>query len=176
MHEVFGDVDGIQLKFLPKEKPMKTKTSLVLSLVCLTAVIVLAQAGLEGTWVTDGVSAVEAAKKAGKPLTGLAEGTRIKLKVDAKKGKVSGTITQLNTDKEFDIEDGKLTDKTFTFKSVEVIPISGNFGNRGGGGSAQPVSIPWKGELTDPNTVTLTRLSASGEPTGTALVLHRASK
>ena len=91
---------------------MKLRTSHVFSLVCLTAVVVLAQAGLEGTWVTEGVSVVEAAKKAGKSLTGLAEGTRIKFKVDAKKGKVSGSITQLNTDKEYDIEDGKLTDET----------------------------------------------------------------
>ena len=161
---------------------MKLRASHVFSLVCLTAVVVLAQAGLEGTWVTEGVSAVEAAKKAGKSLTGLAEGTRIKFKVDAKKGKVSGSITQLNTDKEYDIEDGKLTEKTFTFKSVEVVPIGNSFGgNRGGGGggggaAAQPASILWKGELTDPNTVTLTRLSATGESTGTAVVLHRASK
>ena len=122
---------------------------------------------------------VEAAKKAGKPITGLAEATRIKFKVDAKKGKVSGSITQLNTDKEYDIEDGKLTEKTFTFKSVEVVPIGNSFGgNRGGGGgtAAQPASILWKGELTDPNTVTLTRLSATGEPTGTAVVLKRAPK
>ena len=150
---------------------MKIRASYFFSLVCLTAVVALAQAGLEGTWVTDGLAAVEAAKKAGKPLTGLAEGTRIKFKADVKKGKVSGTIQQLNTDKEFDIEDGKLTDKTFTFKSVEVVPIS--FGNRGGGGGAQPVPILWKGELTDPNTVTLTRLSATGEPTQTVMVLHR---
>jgi len=158
---------------------MKIRTSYVFSLVCLTAVVVLAQAGLEGTWVTEGVSVVEAAKKAGKPLTGLAEGTRIKFKVDAKKGKISGTITQLNTDKEYDIEDGKLTEKTFTFKSVEVVPIgnfSGNRGGVGGGTAAQPASILWKGELTDPNTVTLTRLSATGEPTGTAVLLRRASK
>lgn len=155
---------------------MKTRMSYVICLVCLTTFVVLAQAGLEGTWITDGFPVVEAAKKAGKSLTGLAEGTRIKLKVDVKKGKVSGTITQLNTDKEYDIEDGKLTDKTFTFKSVEVVPIgnAGGFGNRGGGNTAQPASILWKGEQTDPNTVTLTRLSATGEPSGTALVLHRA--
>lgn len=166
---------------------MKTRIPYAASLLCLSAILALAQnAGLEGTWVTDGVAAVEAAKKARESLSGLAEGTRIKFKVDTKKGKVSGTITQLNTDKEFDIEDGKLTDKTFTFKSVEVVSNAGNFGNfgnsgnRGGfGGGANapaPVSIPWKGELTDPNTVTLTRLSATGEPTGQALVLHRAKK
>ena len=84
---------------------MKTRMSYVISLCCLAATLALAQAaaGLEGTWVTDGVPAVEAAKKAKQSLNGLAEGTRIKFKVDAKKGKVSGTITQLNTDKEFEI-------------------------------------------------------------------------
>ena len=163
---------------------MKIRMRNVLSLVCLSAIVVLAQAaGLEGTWVTDGVPAVEAAKKAGKSLSGLAEGTKIKFKVDAKKGKVSGTINQLNTDKEFDIEDGKITDKTFTFKSVESTPISsgggfGNQGGRGGGGgggnvqAAAPAGIMWKGELTDANTVTLTRLSATGEAVST-LVLHK---
>jgi hypothetical protein len=142
-------------------------------------------AGLEGTWVTDGVPAVEAAKKAGKSLNGLAEGTRIKFKVDAKKNKVSGTITQLNTDKEYDITDGKLMDKTFTFKSVEVVGVGiGNYNNRGGGGNqgnnnapaTDPVAISWKGELTDANTVTLTRLSATGEASGMPLVLHKAGK
>ena len=159
---------------------MKIRMSHVLSLVCLSAIVVFAQAaGLEGTWVTDGVPAVEAAIKAKKSLTGLAEGTKIKFKVDAKKGKVSGMITQLNTDKEYDIEDGKITDKTFTFKSVETVPIGAGFGNqgRGGGGGgnqpAAPASISWKGELTDANTVTLTRLDASGAPTGAPLVLHK---
>ena len=152
----------------------------VLSLVCLSAIVALAQAaGLEGTWVTDGVPAVEAAIKAKKSLTGLAEATKIKFKVDAKKGKVTGMITQLNTDKEYDIEDGKITDKTFTFKSVEVVPIGAGFGNqgRGGGGggnqAATPPSISWKGELTDANTVTLTRLDAAGAPSGMPLVLHK---
>ena len=163
---------------------MKIRMSYVLTLVCLSAIVVLAQAaGLEGNWVTDGVPAVEAAKKAGKSLSNLAEGTRIKFKVDAKKGKLSGTITQLNTDKEYDIDDGKITDKTFTFKSVEVVPIGnsgGGFGNsgRGGGGGnapAAPPSVAWKGELTDANTVTLTRLSPTGEALST-LVLHRAGK
>ena len=161
---------------------MKTRISYVISLCCLAATLALAQAaaGLEGTWVTDGVPAVEAAKKAKQSLNGLAEGTRIKFKVDAKKGKVSGTITQLNTDKEFEIEDGKLTDKMFTFRSIETVPLGfGNYNNnRGGGGGGNqntpPAGISWKGELTDANTVTLTRLTATGEPSGSALILHRA--
>ena len=164
---------------------MKIRVSYALALCCLTAILGLAQGpGLEGNWMTDGVPAFEAAKKAAKPLNGLAEATRIKFKVDEKKGKISGTITQLNENKEYDIQDGKLTDKTFTFKSIEVVPIGnnsspfGNAGARGGGGgvTSAPAPIPWKGELTDPNTVTLTRLSATGEASGAALVLHRAPK
>lgn len=157
---------------------MKKRIHYVTAFFCFCAVFAFAQnAGLEGTWVTDGVPAVEAAKKAKKSLNGLAEGTRIKFKVDTKKNKVSGTITQLNTDKEYDIEDGKLMDKTFTFKSVEVVPL-GNFGNnnRGGANTSATAPISWKGELTDPNTVTLTRLSPTGEPVGVSLVLHRAPK
>jgi len=163
---------------------MKIRIVYVLSLVCLSAIVVLAQtAGLEGTWVTDGVAAVEAAKKAKQSVSNLAEGTRIKFKVDEKKGKVSGTITQLNTDKEFDIVDGKLTDKTFTFKSVEVVAAFGGnsgFGNqgRGGGGggnapAAAPAAIEWKGELTDANTVTLTRPGPTGD---VKVVFKRAGK
>jgi hypothetical protein len=159
---------------------MKTRILCVTALFCLSAILAVAQnAGLEGTWVTDGVAAVEAAKKSGKSLSGLAEGTKIKFKVDAKKNKVSGSIDQLNSAKEYAIEDGKLTDKTFTFKSVEVVPL-GNFGNNNrnvGINASTPVPISWKGELTDPNTVTLTRLSPTGEPiAGSSLVLHRASK
>ena len=165
---------------------MKTRISYVISLCCLVATLALAQAaaGLEGTWVTDGVPAVEAAKKAKQSLNGLAEGTRIKFKVDAKKGKVSGTITQLNTDKEYEIQDGKLTDKTFTFKSVESVPVgfsnnNYNNNNRGGGlgtPNNAPPAVSWKGELTDANTVTLTRLNETGEPAGSTLTLHRAGK
>ena len=167
------------------------------SLCCLSAILAMAQgaAGLEGTWVTEGVPAVEAAKKARQPINNLPEATRIKFKVDEKKGKVSGSITQLNSDKEYEIQDGKLTDKTFTFKSVESRPANfGNFGNndgdfgnnpggRGGGGfpggganNAPPAAISFKGELTDANTVTLTRLNAEGQPSGVSLVLRRAPK
>lgn len=155
---------------------MKKQILCLVAVCCATAILALAQnTGLEGTWITEGVPAVEAAIKAKKSLNGLPEGTKIKFKADTKKGKVSGSITQLNTDKEFEIADGKLTDKTFTFNSVEIVALG--FGNnRGGGNNAQqPVSIPWKGELTDANTVTLTRLSATGEPVST-LVLRRAPK
>ena len=152
---------------------MKTRIAYVIGLCCFAAVFALAQAtGLEGTWVTDGVPAVEAAVKAGKSVNGLAEGTRIKFKVDVKKNKVSGTIIQLNTDKEYEITDGVLMDKAFTFKSVEVVPFGNNNNNRGGGRNA-PVPISWKGELTDSNTVTLMRLSATGELAGASVVLHR---
>jgi hypothetical protein len=140
---------------------MKTRMGYVIALCCFTVIFAFAQKSeLEGTWVTDGVAAVEAALKAKQPVNGLAEGTRIKLKVDTKKNKVSGTIIQLNTDKEFDIVDGVLTDKTFTFTSVEVVPFGNN--NRGRSNAA-PAPISWKGQLTDANTVTLTRPSATGE-------------
>ena len=45
---------------------MKTRMTYALALCYLCATLALAQAaaGLEGTWVTDGVPAVEAAKKA----------------------------------------------------------------------------------------------------------------
>ena len=173
---------------------MKIRMTYAISLVCLSAIVLFAQAGLEGTWITEGFPAAEAAKKAGKPVANMAEGTRIKFKVDAKKGKVSGTITQLNSDKEYDIQDGKLTDKTFTFKSIESAPVGfGNSSQRGGGGgggtgggtgggfgnatpSTPPPALSWKGELTDANTVTLTRLDASGAVQGMPLVLHRAGK
>jgi hypothetical protein len=142
---------------------MKKRMGYVIALCCFTAIFAFAQKSeLEGTWVTDGVPAVEAALKAKQSVNGLAEGTRIKLKVDVKKNKVSGTIIQLNTDKEFDIVEGVLTDKTFTFQSVEVVPFGNN--NRGNrGNNAAPALMSWKGELTDANTVTLTRPSATGD-------------
>ena len=113
---------------------MKTRVPCVAAILCLSAIVALAQkSGLEGTWVTDGVATVEAAIKAKKSLSGLPEGTKIKLKVDVKKGKVSGKINQLNTDKEFEVEDGKLTDNTFTFKSVEAVNNNSGFGGGFGG-------------------------------------------
>src|SRR5262245_7374773 len=110
---------------------MKIRINYAIAVCCFAAVFALAQAaGLEGTWSTDGVAAVEAAKKAGKSVSGLAEGSTIKFKVDAKKNKISGTIIQLNTDKEYDIVDGVLMGNAFTFKSVENVAFSNN--NRGG--------------------------------------------
>lgn len=166
---------------------MKIRMSLAVVLCGLTAIAAMAQkgaTGLEGTWVTEGVPVVEAAKKARQSLSGLPEATKIKFKVDEKKGKVSGTVTQLNSDKEYEIQDGKLTDNTFTFKSVESVPVNfgnsgfGNNGRNGGfqGNNAQPPAITFKGELTDANTVTLTRLDAEGQPSGISLVLRRAPK
>jgi hypothetical protein len=141
-----------------------------------TALFALAQAnGLEGKWMTEGVPAVEAAIKAKSSLSGLPEGTRIQFKVDVKKGKISGTILQLNSNKEFDVADGKLTDNTFTFNAVEVLPIGFGNNNNRNNNQQQPLSIPWKGELTDPNTVTLTRVLKPGE-TANPLVLKRAPK
>jgi hypothetical protein len=147
---------------------MKTRMGYVIALCCFTAIFAFAQKSeLEGTWVTDGVAAVEAALKAKKSVNGLAEGTRIKLKVDTKKNTISGTIIQLNTDKEFDIMDGVLTGKTFTFKSVEVVP----FGTNNRRGNAAPAPMSWTGELTDANTVTLSRPSPEGAPI--SVVFHR---
>ena len=166
---------------------MKIRIHYLTAMLCLFSIVVLAQKSeLEGTWVTEGLATVEAAKKAGKSLNGLPEGTSIKFKVDVKKNKLSGKITQLNSGKEYDIEDGKVADKAFTFKSIEVVSSSfgnsGNFGNnnRGGnvpfGSSSQPPALSWKGELTEPDMITLTRLSDTGEPAGASLVLHRAKK
>jgi hypothetical protein len=153
---------------------MKTRVFYLIAVCCATAMFALAQAnGLEGKWMTEGVTAVEAAIKAKSSLSGLPEGTRIQFKADVKKGKISGTILQLNTNKEFDVADGKLTDKTFTFNAIEVLPIG--FGNNNRNNQQQPLSIPWKGELTDANTVTLTRVSPTGEALST-LVLKRAPK
>jgi hypothetical protein len=147
---------------------MKKRMGYVIALCCFTAIFAFAQKSeLEGTWVTDGVAAVEAALKKKESVNGLAEGTRIKFKVDTKKNTVSGTIIQLNTDKEFEIVEGVLTGKTFTFKSVEVVP----FGNNNRRNNAAPAPMSWKGELTDANTVTLTRPSATGETI--SVVYHR---
>jgi hypothetical protein len=155
---------------------MNRRVLCLIAICSATAIFAFAQAhGLEGKWMTEGVPAVEAAIKAKSSMSGLPEGTRINFKVDVKKGKVSGTIFQLNTNKEFEVSDGKLTDNTFTFNAVEVRPIGFGNNNRGGNNQQQPLSIPWKGELTDANTVTLTRVLKPGE-TANPLVLRRAPK
>jgi len=140
---------------------MKMRIGCALALCCLYAIFAIAaETGIEGTWVTDGVAVYEAAKAAGKSLSNLPEAETIKFKVDAKKNKVSGTITEMVTGKVYDVEDGKVKDKTFTFNSVDNT-------------AKQPTPIAWKGELKDENTVALQRLSASGQPSGNPLVLHR---
>jgi hypothetical protein len=143
---------------------MRIRSLYLAALSCFVAMAVLAaDPGLEGTWSTDGVAGFVAAKEAGKSTNGLPEAVSIKFKVDTKKNKVTGTIDQMNSGKKFDVEDGKLMDKTFTFNSVE----SGN-------NQAKPIA--WKGELTDANTISLTRVPAEGQQAPKPLVLHRATK
>ena len=141
---------------------MKIRIGCAIALCCLAISAIAADTGIEGTWVTDGVAVYEAAKAAGKSLSNLPEAETIKFKVD-KKDKLTGTITLMVTGEVWDIEEGKVKDKTFTFNSVNSF-------------AAKPTSLAWKGELKDENTVVLTRMSASGQPTGTPLVIHRLKK
>src|SRR5262245_55502229 len=130
---------------------VKIRAMSLIASCCLTAMVVIAaDPGLEGTWSTDGVAGFVAAKEAGKSLNGLPEAVIIKFKVD-KKNKITGAIDQMNSGKNFDVVDGKLIEKSFTFNSLE----SGN-------GQAKPV--PWRGELTGADTITLTRVQPEGQP------------
>jgi hypothetical protein len=129
----------------------------------MAMVAIAADEGVEGTWSTDGVAGFVAAKAAGKSTNGLPEAVTIKFKVDPKKNKVTGTIDQMNSGLKFDVVDGKLMDKTFTFNSVD----SAN-------NQAKPIA--WKGELTDANTISMTRVQPEGQPPAKPLVLHRVTK
>jgi hypothetical protein len=167
---------------------MKMKINYVLALALCSALAMIAvgaDTGLEGIWNTDGVAVAEAAKKAGKSLSGLPEATQIKFKVDTKKGKVSGNVFGIIDGKEYDVVEGKLTGNTFTFGTVPVVAVA--FGNNNRGGFNNPNNAPkavlWKGELKDENTISIQRVDESGNPFKTAdgavmgaLVLHRATK
>ncbi len=143
---------------------MKIRMGCALALCGLYAIFAIAaETGIEGTWVTDGVAFYEAAKAAGKSLNNLPEAETIKFKVDARKNKLSGSITEMVTGRVYDVENGKVMDKTFTFESVD-------------NSVRNPTSLSWKGELKDENTVSLQRLSASGQASGNPLVLHRSTK
>ena len=168
---------------------IRLNTMLAIALCCATAMLAIAaDTGVEGTWNTDGVAVAEAAKKAGKSLSGLPEATQIKLKADTKKNKVSGTVLSTIDGKEFEVVDGKLNGTTFTFGTVPAATIG--FGNpqfNGGGfnnnNNNAPKPILWKGELKDADTLSLQRVDESGTPMKTAdgavmgpLVLHREKK
>jgi len=145
-------------------RSMKVRPKYLIAICCLTALIVFAaDPGLEGAWSTEGVAGFVAAKAAGKAVNDLPEAVTIKFKVDTKKNKVTGTIDQMNYGKKLDVQDGKLTYKTFTFNSVES-------------GNSQAKPIAWKGELTDANTIALTRVQPEGELLAKPLVLHRVTK
>ena len=142
------------------------RLTFVIALFCLSASLVLAADpphALEATWGTQGVAAFEAARAAGKDLNGMPEAVTIKLKVDAKKNKVSGEIDQMNAGMKLDVKDGKLSDKTFTF----VTDVRASNGST--------VKINWKGELQDENTVVLNRIGADGAVTA-KLVFQRMAK
>ena len=141
---------------------MRMRIGCALALCCLYAIFAIAaETGIEGTWVTDGVAVYQAAKAAGKSLSNLPEAETIKFKVDTKKNKLTGTITEMVTAKVYDVEDGKVKDKTFTFNSVDNT-------------LRNPTPLAWKGELKDEATISLQKLSASGQPSGNPLVIHRA--
>jgi hypothetical protein len=173
---------------------MKFQSALAAILCCVLAgVAFAAETGLEGTWNTDGVAGYQAAVKAKKSTSGLPEATQIKLKVDTKKGKVTGTVSALNIDKEFDVVDGKLEGTTFTFGAVPATALSfggnnngGNFngaGNNNNQNQNQAKPILWKGELKDADTISLQRVDETGNPMKTAdgavmgaVLFHRAKK
>jgi hypothetical protein len=172
---------------------MRFQSILAIAVCCVLAgIAIAADMGLEGTWNTDGVAGYQAAVKAKKSTSGLPEATSIKFKVDTKKGKVTGTVSALNIDKEFDVVDGKVEGNSFSFGAVpaSAIGFSGNNnggGNRGGFGNGQdqnqPKPILWKGEIKDADTISLQRVDESGNPMKTndgavmgAVLFHRAKK
>jgi hypothetical protein len=144
---------------------MKIRTYLAVMLAGLTATLALAaDVGFEGTWVTDGVAVYQAAIDAKKSTSGLPEAAQMKVKVDTKKNTVSGSILLLIPDKEYQIKDGKLNDKTVTFNSVDS-------------SAPTPTPVAWKGELKDENTILLFRLDKDGKAGATpTLTFHRPVK
>lgn len=174
---------------------MRFKCVLAAALCCVLGMVAIAaDTGVEGTWNTEGVAAFQAAVKAKKSTNGLPDATQIKFKVDTKKGKVSGTVTAFNLDKEFEVVDGKIEGNTFTFGAIPATSIG--FGNNNGGNfnnnnnnrnqnqnQNQPKPILWKGELKDADTISLQRVDDSGNPMKTAdgavmgaVTFHRAKK
>jgi hypothetical protein len=167
---------------------MRFQCVLAVAVCCVLAMVAIAaDTSLEGTWNTDGVVGYQAAVKAKKSTSGLPEATQIKLKADMKKGKISGTVSAMNIDKEFDIVDGKIDGATFTFGTVAATSIgfgnnnAGNFNNNNN--QNQPKPTLWKGEVKDADTISLQRVDESGNPmkTGDGAVMgpvtfHRLKK
>src|SRR5262249_41063501 len=147
-----------------KENLMKTKFLTAVAILCLIATAVYAQTGFAGKWVTDPPAAAAAQPPAdggaGGPGGGGRGGgrggrgggggeTRLDLKVDG--NKVTGTIFEGGA--ELMINEGVINGKQAKFKTQRT--------NNG-----VTLDVNWTADLTDDNTISLSREFPNGIPDG----------
>jgi hypothetical protein len=120
---------------------MKTKLFVAGAIICVIAAVAYAQTGLTGKWVTDPPAAAAAGGRGGN-----AE-TRLDLKIDG--AKVTGTMFEGGADLE--VKEGTVAGKQAKWFTIR--PLNG-----------ADFRVNWTADLTDDNTISLTREFPNGVP------------
>jgi len=118
---------------------MKTKLFVAAAALCLVATVAIAQTGLAGKWETDPPAAGAGGRGGGQ--------TRLDLKIDG--GKVTGSMFEGGADLE--IKEGTATAKQAKWYTIR--PLNG-----------QDFRVNWTADLTDDNTISLSREFPNGVP------------
>src|SRR5262245_28982293 len=118
---------------------MKTRFVMLVAVFCMMSTAVYAQTGFAGKWVTDPPAA--GARGGGE--------TRLDLKVDATK--LTGTIFEGGA--ELTINEGTIAGKQAKFKTVRT-------------NNNVNLDVNWTADLTDDNTISLSREFPNGIPDG----------
>jgi hypothetical protein len=130
---------------------IQRRLAIAVALLFVTATVVYAQTGFAGKWVTDpAAQAADGGGGGGRGGRGGGAGeTRLDLKVDG--NKLTGTIFEGGA--ELTINEGTINGKQAKFKTVRT--------NNG-----VSLDVNWTADLTDDNTVSLTREFPNGIPAG----------
>jgi hypothetical protein len=123
---------------------MKRKLLIAGAILCIASVATYAQTGFAGKWVTDPPAAVAEGRGRG----GAAE-TRLDLKIDGTT--VTGTIFEGGA--ELQIKEGVISGKQAKFKTVRS-------------SNGVDLNVNWTADLTDDNTISLSREFPNGIPAG----------
>ena len=129
---------------------MKARFAVLVAIVCVISTAAYAQTGFAGKWVTDPPAAAAGADGGGRGGRGGGAGeTRLDFKVDGTK--LTGTIFEGGA--ELTVNEGTINGKQAKFKTVRT--------NNG-----VNLDVNWTADMTDDNTISLTREFPNGIPAG----------
>src|SRR5207247_2729626 len=120
---------------------MKAKFVASIAFFCVMSIAAYGQS-IAGKWQTGLAAAARASQ--GQPASGGGQAVVLDLNIDAN-NKISGTVNEIGNGAPLAITEGTVTGKTFSFKRDRE--LNGN-----------TITVTWNGEMTDDDTLTVTRI------------------